>query len=254
MKKGFIYLITLLFACNKQTELVIHKFERPENSQSISLSEMNSSYNYLIFIGKGDLLYNIEDEENNDVPYEYFYQPLEGVNKWFTEKNLMDVPFKILVDTSNIVLISFFPDAPEDLDGDKIPDWISNNKKKVEAYPVYIWNPTNKTTSIPVTGVTTDIIQEAKDEKGNWKPIEFHVPSLCGNGTWEYILKPSYYAISSIYKYTGDFKTEIRVKFRRGRNVYYSNSFEGSINKGQFSENEYFNKPDNFLQEENSSR
>jgi hypothetical protein len=67
-------------------------------------------------------------------------------------------------------------------------DWVRENKEHVAAYPVYIWNSTDSTTSIPMEGVETEMIQEAKDEKGNWRPIEYHIYGFCGNGYWDYIL------------------------------------------------------------------
>jgi hypothetical protein len=244
------FLIVLLFACEKDADMdfVFHKFS--EGGQTLIVDRMNNSYNYILYIGTDTTLYDINGDDDK-VPYKYFYQPLLIADSLDSlAEELENVSFKILVDTASSVQIPFYPDVPEDIPGPQISEWTDSNRKMVNAYPVYIWNPTDKTTSIPVQGVATEIIQEAKDEKGNWRPIEFWVSGFCGNGKWDYILKPNYYAVTSVYKYSGEFQTDLRIKFRRGTKVYYSDSFKGTINKKQFETGEYFNRPDNFLDNE----
>lgn len=238
----------LVFSCEKETKLIFHKFN--ETGESLSIDKMNDFYNYILYIGKDTTLYNVAEDESK-VPYNYFYQPLFVPDSLDSlAGQIADVPFKILVDTTSSVQIPFYPDVPTDLPGPQISEWIDKNQKMVNAYPVYICNPTDKTTSIPVQGVTTQIIQEARDEKGDWRPIEFWLSGFCGNGKWEYVLKPNYYIITSVYRYSGEFETDLRVKFRRGAKVFYSNSFKGSINKKQFNPDEHFNEPHNFLEGE----
>ena len=43
-----------------------------------------------------------------------------------------------------------------------------------------------------------------------------------------------HYISTSIYKYYGDFKTELRLKFKFGENIIYSNTFIGNIQYSQF--------------------
>lgn len=79
------------------------------------------------------------------------------------------------------------------------------------------------------------MIQEALDEKGNWSPIEYWVPSSCGVGYHSpLLLKSGEYVMVLIKKYSGSFKTRMRLKFFYGPDVLYSDSFEGSMNKAQF--------------------
>ena len=237
-----------LFSCEKEAELSFHRFR--EEGQVLTIDKMNNSYNYILYIGKDTTLYDI-NEDSNKVPYNYFYQPLFIADSLDSlAGQIENITFKILVDTASSVQIPFYPDVPKDVPGPQISEWTDKNRKMVNAYPVYIWNPTNKTTSIPVQGVATEIIQEAKDEKGNWRPIEFWLSGFCGNGMWDYVLKPNYYVITSVYKYSGEFETDLRIKFRRGTKVFYSNSFRGKINKTQFDPDEYFNRPNNFLEDE----
>lgn len=247
MSRGLLFLFLLLFSFGKRDEVLpFHKFR--EIGEMLIVDKINNSYNYVLYIGKDTTLYDINGDEDK-VPYQYFYDPNPFIERPDTlADKIADVPLKVLVDTSSSVQIPFYPDLPENLAGSEIPEWTLKNRRMVEAYPVYIWNPTSKITSIPVEGVTTEMIQEAKDEKGNWRPIEYWVGGFCGNGMWNYILEPNYYVITSVYKYTGEFKTDLRVKFRRGNKVYYSDSFRGSVNRGQFKLHEYFNDPYNFLE------
>ncbi len=243
----FLYLLLLSFG-KRDEVLPFHKFR--EIGETLAVDKMNNSYNYILHIGKDTTLYDIH-RHGNKVPYNYFYDSHPFIERPDTMADKIEsAPLKILVDTLSSVQIPFYPDIPEDLRGSQISEWIKKSRRMVNAYPVYIWNPTTKITSIPVQGVTTEIIQEAKDENGTWRPIEYWVSGLCANGAWEYILEPNYYVITSVYKYSGEFKTDLRVKFRRDNKVYYSNSFRGSINRGQFALNDHFNRPYNFLEGE----
>jgi hypothetical protein len=249
MKSGLSFLFLLLFSYQKGDErLTFHKFQ--EMGETLTVGKMNSSYNYILYIGKDTTLYDINGDKNT-VPYEYFYQRsfnAKGVDT--LADKIENVPLRVLIDTLSSVQIPFYPDIPKDIPGAQISEWAEKSRRMVTAYPVYIWNPTTKITSIPVQGVATEIIQEAKDKNGNWRPIEYWVSGFCANGVWEYILKPNYYVVTSIYKYSGEFKTDLRIKFRRGGKIYYSNSFRGSINRGQFALNEDFKRPDKFLEGE----
>ncbi|MCB9195074.1 MAG: hypothetical protein H6600_09450 [Flavobacteriales bacterium] len=81
------------------------------------------------------------------------------------------------------------------------------------------------------------MIQEAQNEKGEWKPIEYWVPSGCGNSYFDPLeLKPNHFAKVAIVKYSGSFKTQLRLKLRYSRKckVLYSEPFRGSIEPSQF--------------------
>lgn len=232
MKYAYILLL-FLFSCKKEAELVLHKFQE-QGPNTLKVEKMLVSFNYILHIGKDSTLYDINQDENS-VPYNYFYQPLFIPENVDTLAHLIkQVQFRVLVDTSSRVQIPFYPDIPNDIPGPQISNWIDEHRKMVNAYPVYIWNPSDKITTIPVEGVTTELIQEAKDENGEWRPIEYATNGFCGNGKWNYVLMPDYYAITSVYKYSGQFETELRVKFTRGNKDYYSNIFKGKINPKQF--------------------
>jgi hypothetical protein len=248
MKKALPILVSLVLPWSTQAQLIFHVFDPPPSKAPLAVNKMSNAYNYILFLGNGAMLYDINDDRA-ELPYHYFYQPhmIPDDSIDTMRDKIVAVPFEILVDTVNLVQIPYYPDVPLDLPGPEIMNWIERHRLMVDAYPVYIWNATDQVTSIPVEGVTTQMIQEARDADGNWRPIEYRVGSYCGNGMRDYILEPGYYVMTSIYKYTGDFETDLRVKFRRGDKVYYSNTFRGYINVKQFRHDEYFHEPENFL-------
>ena len=98
------------------------------------------------------------------------------------------------------------------------------------------------------------MIQEALDENGNWSPIEYWVYSGCGNSYFDpLVLNPGESIFVPIKKYTGDFKTKIRLRFKHGDKVIYSDSFDASIDKTQFNKETnsvhgiLYNGPANYL-------
>lgn len=111
-------------------------------------------------------------------------------------------------------------------------------KTHYKTLPVYIFNNSNSNRVItkPIVNGNLFLITQAKDKKGDWKPIEYNdVPGfVCGTGHRDYSLKSKHFIVSSIKKYSGDFKTKIRVKFMSNQKIYYSNEFEAQINYSQF--------------------
>jgi len=79
------------------------------------------------------------------------------------------------------------------------------------------------------------IIQEALDPQGNWAPIEYWVYTGCGNSFYNPLrLGPGQCILIPIRKYTGSYKTQLRLKFKFDGGIMYSEPFEGSIHKTQF--------------------
>ncbi len=110
-------------------------------------------------------------------------------------------------------------------------------KNYVQAYPLLIYNTENKDCYLnrPINGI--QLIQEAKDADGIWKPIEYLANlSYCSIDNSYYVLKPKNYMATAIIKYHGNFKTKIRVKIQFGKNYYYSNEIVGFINRSQFND------------------
>ena len=107
-------------------------------------------------------------------------------------------------------------------------------EKQQEAYPLFIYNKSEDYTTLMLQDGALILIQEARDKYGNWRPIEYWEYSNNGNSYWEFEIFPNQFAVTKIYKYTGEFETELRIKLKSGSKVYYSNSFKGSIDPNQF--------------------
>jgi hypothetical protein len=102
-----------------------------------------------------------------------------------------------------------------------------------KAYPVFIINETNSKQLLELEDAQAMMIQEAKNEKGEWLPIEAWMYSDCGNSYYSLVLEPRQYVFTRIKQYDGDFETELRVKMQNGDSFIYSNTFKGLIHKSQ---------------------
>ncbi len=106
-------------------------------------------------------------------------------------------------------------------------------KDYITCLPLLVFN--NAKTPAYVGGIR--MIQEAKDVDGKWKPIEFYDPPkgcIVNHSLFKHM--PKKYEGLLIIKYHGSFKTKLRVKMQINNQYYYSNEFEGSINRSQFSQ------------------
>ncbi|MFT3794963.1 hypothetical protein [Flavobacterium sp.] len=124
----------------------------------------------------------------------------------------------------------------------------------VNAYPVLVYNASDTIQLVKkrLTDNGLEMIQEALDSDGIWKPIEFlYEPYACGTGHADFLILPKHYLAAAILKYAGDFKTKIRVKIRSQDKIYYSNEIPGSINRSQFDQNivkEFLKQRDFFIE------
>jgi hypothetical protein len=79
------------------------------------------------------------------------------------------------------------------------------------------------------------MIQEALNAKGEWAPIEYWTYSGCGNSYFSPLVLPQgQLALIPVRRYSGPFRTKLRLKWKNGTRTLYSDSFEGSIEPGQF--------------------
>ncbi|MDI9311715.1 MAG: hypothetical protein QM535_16005 [Limnohabitans sp.] len=108
---------------------------------------------------------------------------------------------------------------------------INQSDKYLECYPLLIFNNENEVALVN----EIELIQEAKDVDGKWKPIEFFrgLPYCVGHNVF-FKHKPKQYSLVPMIKYYGDYNTKLRVKVRIRNNFYYSNEFFGRINRSQF--------------------
>ncbi len=99
-----------------------------------------------------------------------------------------------------------------------------------------VYNNTEDTISYPSQDGQIVYIQEALDEEGQWKSIEYWVNSTCGNSYFNSMLNANTYTWFLINKYKGDYKTKLRVKYKLQKGYKYSPEFEGYINTEQFNQ------------------
>lgn len=115
------------------------------------------------------------------------------------------------------------------------PDEEAIYDEKYKGTKLLLINTTGKEEWFPALDSRLYIIQEAIDKDGKWKPIEAFPTSWCGNSYHRVRLGSKEYWEFSAPLYHGSFKTKLR--FRLGqdeRSAVYSNEFEGSVNRGQF--------------------
>jgi hypothetical protein len=111
--------------------------------------------------------------------------------------------------------------------------WLEDNPKKY--FTAYLINTSKSTLSAKKQDGSLIMIQEALNENGKWIPIEYWVYSGCGNSYFNPLkLESGKYVMIPIKKYSGNFKTKIRLKLKTNSKVLYSYPFEGSIDKSQF--------------------
>ena len=108
--------------------------------------------------------------------------------------------------------------------------------KKVIKFPVYIYNSTDSTQAIENQDGRLILVQEALTKDNKWKAIEYFEYSGCGN-SYGIIPLPSHSLLMfGINKYSGNYKTKLRVRLKSNGQMFLSNEFDGYINIGQFEE------------------
>ena len=111
-------------------------------------------------------------------------------------------------------------------------DTLSNMTRFIQGKIFNISTDTlNVTTHI---GGTLIAIQEAKDEKENWRPIEYWFNDRCGNSFEIIPLAPKHFFTFFIPRYYGPFKTKLRLRVLLGVKTLTSAEWEGRIDKKQY--------------------
>ncbi|QQS29019.1 MAG: WG repeat-containing protein [Sphingobacteriales bacterium] len=101
------------------------------------------------------------------------------------------------------------------------------------AYKLFLINASNNIVNIHTENGLMKIIQQAKNEKGEWKDIEHFVHNFCGNYNYEVPVAPNEFQIFATPIFKGDFNTQRRFKLEIEDHMIYSNSYSGQINRGQ---------------------
>ena len=119
-------------------------------------------------------------------------------------------------------------------------EWKERKNRFVQGYPVFLYNSSDSATFLVHQDGMIPMIQEAKDENGVWRAVEYWTYSWCGNSYIISVLEPSSILVTGVYKYVGNYETELRLKTKIDNQFVYSNSFRGSINKSQFQLSTFF--------------
>jgi len=106
-----------------------------------------------------------------------------------------------------------------------------NDKREIfyEAYPVFLYNTQGDTVYMG-SGMVLPLRMEALDIENNWRFIEQYRMYYCGTGLPKFYLPDNGIILTSAPKYTGEFKTKLRLRYKE----IVSNEFYGSINLKQF--------------------
>lgn len=97
-----------------------------------------------------------------------------------------------------------------------------------------ISNYTTDTIFIPIQDGSLISIIEAKDERGEWKPIQFWPISGCGNSYHSESILPNQTIFFTVKKNFGNFHTSMRLRLHGSDTIFVSKEFKGSIDKEMF--------------------
>lgn len=123
------------------------------------------------------------------------------------------------------------------IDTTAIADWGNG----FAAHKVYVINTGGDTLFFQAQDSRLNMVVEARDRDGQWKPIEYLPNSWCGNSYHKLFLPTGKYWEFKTPVHTGKFETSLRVSLSYGRDAknrksetIYSNEIKGGINPGQF--------------------
>jgi hypothetical protein len=227
--KNFISLIFILIvvSCKNESQFSSSIFVAPKvlfvDTVKLEKTLFKSEYieePYAIFCGKYSLVDTVKFDKKK-VFYRDSIFKKDGIYIEYDVKDEIDSTetsdFRVSTDYSQDVLFN----------------WWATERANCY-YPAFIQN----TSKIVKTLIGKDdrvlAIQEAKDEKGIWRTIEYKGIDFCAVGYWRLNIYPKEYGVFLLRKYEGDFKTSLRVRIKVGKNICVSNGFEGSIDKKQF--------------------
>ena len=119
------------------------------------------------------------------------------------------------------------------------PDEAVTFEKRYRGLKVLLVNATKETIAFSASDIRLNIVQEALDRDGQWKPIEALSSSWCGNSYHRVFLGANEYWEFAAARYTGGFKTKLRFRLDEQKSetekmTIFSDAFEGSVNAGQF--------------------
>lgn len=104
-----------------------------------------------------------------------------------------------------------------------------------QGIPLLLINKTGKTVDFTAQDSRLDVVQEALDKNGRWRPIEYLPQSWCGNSFHQVFLPAAQYWVFTVPRYYGIFETKLRAKLQLSEKEFlYSNEYVGGISPSQF--------------------
>ncbi len=136
-------------------------------------------------------------------------------------------------------------DPSSNFEKEKLSVVVDTSKPRVlweryRGYTLYVVNTQADTLFFQAQDSRLNMKLQAQDKNGVWKDIEYLPSSWCGNSYHLLYLPAEHYWEFTVPQYEGKMKTRIRVALqwkpdREGEEHWvYSNEFEGSINRAQF--------------------
>ncbi|HSU55177.1 MAG TPA: hypothetical protein VLT36_14055 [Candidatus Dormibacteraeota bacterium] len=114
--------------------------------------------------------------------------------------------------------------------------------KAYHGFRLLLVNRTTTATNFPSCDNRLDIIQEAMQPDGHWRPVEYLPSSWCGNSYSHLTLPAGYYWEFAAPRYTGKLRVPLRFVLNiKGDEPIYSEIFVGWINQEQFTQKEGHN-------------
>jgi hypothetical protein len=103
-------------------------------------------------------------------------------------------------------------------------------------HKLYLVNNSNKPVNFSGQDSRLNIVAEAMDKSGNWRPISYLPSSWCGNSYHSITLGGNEYWEFKIPVFTGNYKTKLRYVLSGEKDIpsLVSNEIEVLINKNQF--------------------
>lgn len=171
-------------------------------------------------------LYIGEIKENIAISYQT-YKTVEKKRTYKEYKRPTKNSLEIFIDTSRIIGIPM-----------GMYEYSNTGKRNNKmAHPIFIKN-ISKDTLIVGYAEYFPMIIEAKNRNGQWLPIQKRMTFMCGNGIVDFYCPPNNIIISSMPKYSGNFKTKLRLRYEsfNSEASIFSNEIYGVINEKQFEE------------------
>jgi len=99
----------------------------------------------------------------------------------------------------------------------------------VIAQPVYIANLSSDIRYLKGISGHIYITQQAKDRNNKWRDIETPIRGNCDMVKYICELHPNDFVLTTVLRFNGNYKTQLRIKLEANKQTYYSEPFAGFI-------------------------